>query len=1308
MTRGTAPKPPEAKQPETNDVEGRDAALIERYQKLIFTSPGEDVPLTRLVELVRKRDGNLDSLLAFLEGQAEKATDKYSALVAWGGILAKDGQLEPALRRLGDATVNSPARPEAWQLLGDLHKSAGQTQEARTSYEKALPFLSGAERSLLIRSLRDLSLDAEDYDAAASYHRDLTKEASGSLFLQGELGRELLSRGQTARAVKELERVVAQARGDARAEAPALKDLGEAELAAGDEKKAIRSLEKASRLAVTSPGLRAAIDTLRAEAHRKDGSLPQFLTELEATAASAPRLELLGRLYEEEGNTEDAVKAYEKALRLSPNDIDVRLRLVRLLEVTGDIESAVKEYGLLAKSSPHDVQLSLRYSEMLLAQGKRDQAVAEFDRIYGLTSNDPEAGLLLLDFAERLEEKDRSQNILTRLSHMGTADPRFLVELGSRYYQKGDTETAHKTWKRLIQIGADRPKGYLAYGEVLIDHEATSEGVLALREANKLAPKDLNAKKALALGLERAAAQGENSQSRIYEREAQRAWQDVLKASAESSDPSSTATKSLARRHIVRLWKRMGTLTQELPPLEKSLAGRPPDLEAGRLLAEAYVASRADQRAIETLKTIIKSAPGDRASLALLESVYMRGGREKEAIAVLLRLVEADPGRAREYYERMARAAAAQNDRKLALKYAELAVQKSPTDPAAQASLGDLYLSQGRLEEAEAAYRRALAQDDRLHPVSLKLADILAKTGHSAESLDVLFHVTRSARNLDVVGAAARRAISVSVPLGQARRVEDVLRPLAISHPATPLYRTLLLEVLGSQMYPLLLESAHGDATKRTGARKSLQDLADRSTGPLLLTLSGANSGEQQLAISLLAHSTKKSAGSGLLAFAEGGGPEDQRLLSILALGKHRSPELGNRLTELVSEGGTPQRGLVPRAATWALSKMGGPPALPALLIALTKGDPELSAYAALSIADLGSPPPSLRQEVFHALRSTLKGVQNGDVARSAAALALGHLAGSSPLSQKEQRENTNALSDAFSAPSMLVQRSALLAISQTESGPLARARIAAGLFSSDPEVRATATQAATLFERPTTEAFPRLLPDELHPAEMDAGHRIRDALGTSQELPENRRLRALTSLEEELVAQARVALRSSATTAEGVLEQLRTEGGHILFGQLLLPRDLQNQSTETTKALRSVERLRFALQEEIIALATGPDPRIAVRALSTLRPGDSEKAASTLVLKLYDDDQEIHHAALRSLLENPSGADTLKPLHAYLGAEESWGRRRRVALALGTLLARTESADIAAEARSLLLFLEDDENELVAAEAKRFLKPQN
>jgi tetratricopeptide (TPR) repeat protein len=288
--------------------------------------------------------------------------------------------------------------------------------------------------------------------------------------------------------------------------------------------------------------------------------------------------------------------------------------------------------------------------------------------------------------------------------------------------------------------------------------------------------------------------------------------------------------------------------------LETRLAQEPPDLGAGRLLAEGYLAQRRDAAAIRTLRRIVAHAPGDRQALMQLEATYTRAGNYKSAIAVLEKLVEADPRRAQEYYERMAHAASLQTDRKGALHFAELAVQTSPNDPAAQAKLGDLYLEQGRPDAAEAAYRKALAQDDRLHLVGLRLSELLAKTKRAPEALDLLFHVLRTAREHDTIRRATRRSLSLSVPLGQTRRVEDILRPLAIGRPEQPLYRSLLLEVLSAQMYPLLLSASHGSDDDRSVAEQKLRELSDRSTGPLLAALSDDNKGEQQTAISLLAH----------------------------------------------------------------------------------------------------------------------------------------------------------------------------------------------------------------------------------------------------------------------------------------------------------------------------------------------------------------------------------------------------------------------------------------------------------------------
>jgi Flp pilus assembly protein TadD len=58
--------------------------------------------------------------------------------------------------------------------------------------------------------------------------------------------------------------------------------------------------------------------------------------------------------------------------------------------------------------------------------------------------------------------------------------------------------------------------------------------------------------------------------------------------------------------------------------------------------------------------------------------------------------------------------------------------------PQAQVNLGNLYTRMGRVAEAEAAYRQALALDERFVPAYVNLADLYRQTGREAEAQKTL------------------------------------------------------------------------------------------------------------------------------------------------------------------------------------------------------------------------------------------------------------------------------------------------------------------------------------------------------------------------------------------------------------------------------------------------------------------------------------------------------------------------------------------------------------------------------------------
>jgi tetratricopeptide (TPR) repeat protein len=173
-----------------------------------------------------------------------------------------------------------------------------------------------------------------------------------------------------------------------------------------------------------------------------------------------------------------------------------------------------------------------------------------------------------------------------------------LVELGDRYWQEGDKTKAQQTWSRIKIIVPDKARANEVLGEVYLEHDMPQQAIEALREAMKLQPKAMKYKKAYALALERtgASAGSVDQRNRQYD-EARKIWEAIAKEAGDSNEHAARE----ARQHIVTLWGLSGQLEQRAVRLDRRLKQTPPDLEAGRLLAEVQIRLRRYADAERTL-----------------------------------------------------------------------------------------------------------------------------------------------------------------------------------------------------------------------------------------------------------------------------------------------------------------------------------------------------------------------------------------------------------------------------------------------------------------------------------------------------------------------------------------------------------------------------------------------------------------------------------------------------------------------------------------------------------------------------------
>lgn len=951
----TAPvTPPSSKlprptaQPSTSSADAeakRDAELVARYETLVLDQPGEEVPLVRLGELIRKRDGHLSRLLDELRKKAETATpaQRYGALLALAFYMGEAGALDDAMARADQAVVLDPMRRVGYQVKAELQLKKGDVAQAVSSFEQALARAQEPERSWLLRKLRDLSLQLNQIEAARSYHQKLTQASQGNAYVRGELGRELLARGLAREAVTELTRVLDAQKGDVRARGPALLDLGEAEIQAGLFEQAIVHLTQAQRLLEKSPGKQVVASRKLAEAHQRQGTLGEYLRTLSSNAHDAPTLELLGQLYEQEGNTEQALVAYRRAARLAPADVDLKLHLARLLELSGDVESAIVVQREATRAQPRDLQLSLKLMDLLLARGDRAALLVEWDRSFQVAQGDAEAGLLLADLAERLQETSRHDRVLSSLLGQTITDPRILIDLGSRYYRTGDVETARKIWNKILLVVSDKARAESMLAEVLINHEAFEEGVQLLQSAYDRDAHSPQIAKALALGLERVAATAQGRKQDQWQDQAIAQYERVLKLSGNGPE------KDLARKHLVRLWKRRGDLPARIEALRQQQKQDKLSPDHSRLLATALDKLGSFEAAAAQLHNHVKLYPGDASALQELAQLQLRLGQFDPAMVTYQKLIAADPKRSHDYFAAMSTAARKHGDLKLALSYAQRAIDLNGNDPQGLSLLGDLYLDQGQRTQAQETFSRALLLDDGLDDVRLKLADLLTQNGQLDGAFEHLTHLLRTSADEMVLKRAQNQLLPLGMALGQSALVEDTLRRLAIFHPESTVYRQLFFDCLSTRLYPLELALRHGTQEDKQRAQRELQDLAARSGVLLLSALSSGNDNEQDIALRLLSHDVSPTTQLALLAYAEGNHPLARRATALSSIFPPIAKAAEDRILKFFDPSTDSRDITLARAAIFSLQD--SPRAAGRLLSCLDDDTAEIAGYCALNLS---------------------------------------------------------------------------------------------------------------------------------------------------------------------------------------------------------------------------------------------------------------------------------------------------------------------------------------------------------------------
>jgi tetratricopeptide (TPR) repeat protein len=1199
------------------DVEAaRRDAMIARYRRVLEGDPAAAFARQRLFELARERDGNLDGLVAAITAEPPS----YSTRMLLAPLAVAQGRAVDARGLYQEAGRLRPEAPQPLAALAALARAEGDAQGARTLFREALSRArSDADRQEWVRELAALAMDAGDFDGARADYATLVPPRGSSVYLETEYARALSARGEHARAAIELERVRGRMRGDVRALGPLFRDLARAHRDAGDSARAMTVVEEGLRV-VRESGLRRELYELLVDVHRRAGRLPELVERLRR-ASDGVALAVRASVEDELGNDVEALAAYRRLLTANPRDVDTRVRVVQLLARSGRLDEVAAEYRALLRAVPGEPRFVVELAQLLVQQGRREEALrlaAETSRRH---PREPRVHRALAELYTRWREGALAAAEVALLARLEPDDPTHLVALGAQQLEAGDLEGARATWRRILAVEGDPVRAHATLAGLYADHDALAEAAAEYDEALRLDPAHLESLRGLAAVRERLGDTARAAES----------WERVLAVATDRAE------RREARQRLVAAWGRARELPRRLIALERAFRAEPPDLDAGRTLAEAWTRA-SPPRALDAervLEQLVTLAPGDVESLLALERLRTARGDLAGALAVLAKLVEADERRASAYLQRMAEHALALYRDEEAIGYARRAAERNPDDAAGHRRLGDLYRARQDVERAVAAYRRAIELDARLFSTYFDLAELYLAAGRPADADALYRRVVRASPDDELVVRAARASMQIHLGAGTLEVLEQEILPLALANPQRPVLRRLAVELYQALVPPLALAAQRAD-TPGEAAQGSLVRISTRALKPLLEALADPDPAQKAAAVALLGALGNSNAAGPLLALAESDAEPGLRARAVMAFGGVAGRSQGHATRLAALAGGSEAR--LRDLATWALARTATRADVGLLRTLVGHGDPAVRAFAALGlgVANAGDARESL--EALLARDASL------DV-KAAAAWALGRLG---------RAESIPPLVSALDTGSVHVALAAAVALGRIPD-VRSRAALARALWSPDATMRAVGAAALT------GEGGAAVLPTPSLP------HSMRSYLSRLVQVDVTNSVRplALGPLVEVLADAARGAFAGPIEQVRGALEALSSgPEGALGAGALTVTLDAWPELARM-EGRAALADLAVRLLPDLRRLVRHADAGVRALAILALSRIDADEAREAVAAALADPAESVQRVALERVAPAAAVASIDAVIRLARNAE-TWSLRVAAVQTLG------------------------------------------
>lgn len=463
----------------------------------------------------------------------------------------------------------------------------------------------------------------------------------------------------------------------------------------------------------TVPRSKSASPLSTAKAQLARGDLNSVESTLWTILASEPANEqallMLGVVRGRQQRYAEAEALFRRVLQLNPKSIVASRNLAGALLAQDKPDDAIRQYNQAIQLSPQDSDLKIEVAKLNLGQGNFAEALSTLETIK-LDHFPPSAVPLKAASLLGVGRRSDAEGLIPRVKGF----PGVALDLAQVFVTANDSDAALKT----LSLVNPAPKGaaaqvYYLKGRALRQKGQAVAAMTSFREALAADPKSVETLVAMA---------------EIFAGESKHADSLTMLEKARALSPDSREVL----RHLIVEAMEAGQNDRGLEAAQ-DLQRKSSELDDRYLVASVMIQQKQYLPATHILEDYVTQRPQDAKAYLGLGMSYLSLLRYADARQALERSLQLNPSLPESHYQ-LGLLASQQGSRQEAIEHWQRAVDLQPHHAQALFSLGTAYLESGNLAEAESAFQRSLAADPGNMKTEYDLALVLNKLGKSEEA----------------------------------------------------------------------------------------------------------------------------------------------------------------------------------------------------------------------------------------------------------------------------------------------------------------------------------------------------------------------------------------------------------------------------------------------------------------------------------------------------------------------------------------------------------------------------------------------